>query len=46
MYIDTKKDAIEEFNEKMDEGKLNEAIEEYNEEMKKYTKNLVKNAKK
>ena len=46
MYLDTKKDAIEEFNEKMDEGKLNEAIEEYNEEMKKYTKNLVKNAKK
>jgi len=30
----------------MNEGKLNEAIEEYNEEMKKYTKNLVKNAKK
>lgn len=45
LYLEAKKDAIEEFNEEVKKGKIEEAIEEYNEEMKKYNKKLVKDSK-
>lgn len=42
LYLEARKDAIEEYNEESKKGKIDEAIEEYNEEMKKYNKKLVK----
>ena len=37
-YVKIHEDAIEEFNEELDDGDIEDAIEEYNEEIKKMNK--------